>query len=67
MLSLAIGVSIVVMSISLAADSHIRVAWAAATFRRCPGDIAIWVFDVACFAVNAILGVNDEAQVFPFG
>ena len=40
---------------------HIRIIGTAAPFGRDPGDVLRRILDVACFAVNAILGVDLEA------
>ena len=44
-------------------DLHVRIIWSAATFRRRPCDVLSRVFNVACFAVNAILSIDDKAGV----
>ena len=41
--------------------SHRLIIGPAATLRRNPGDIAVGILDVAGFAVDAILGVDDKA------
>src|SRR5471030_2395939 len=41
---------------------HIWVIRSAAAFRRNPGDVLIRVLDVAGFAVDAILRVDDELR-----
>src|ERR1035438_7145642 len=50
--------------------SHIWIVGPAAALRRNPGDVLIRVLDVASFAVDAILRVDDEfrraALVYPF-
>ena len=43
-----------------AEGSHVRIVRTAAAFRGNPVDILRRIFDVARFAVNAILGVDDE-------
>src|ERR1700744_2483200 len=42
--------------------SHRLVIRAAAPFRRDPGNVAVWILDVAGFAVDAILRVDHEAR-----
>src|SRR5580700_8310979 len=42
--------------------SHCLVIGPAAALRRNPGDIAVRILDVAGFAVNAILGIDDESR-----
>ena len=42
-------------------DLHIRVVRAAAAFRAGPVNVAIGVFDVASFAVDAVLRIDLEA------
>src|SRR3954451_22697553 len=39
---------------------HRLIVRATATFRRNPGDVAIRILDVAGFAVDAVLRVDDE-------
>jgi len=41
-------------------ESHIRVIWPPAALGRNPGDVLIGVFDIAGFAVDAVLGVDHE-------
>src|SRR5580693_2963269 len=43
--------------------SHIRVIRPAAAFGWHPGDVLVGVLDVAGFAVDAILRVDDEARL----
>src|SRR5262249_25791413 len=45
---------------SLAARSHIRIIRPAPALGRNPGDVLIGIFDVASFAMNAILRVDHE-------
>src|SRR5260370_4126730 len=42
--------------------SHRLVIWSAAALRWNPGDITVRVLYVAGFAVDAVLGVDDEAR-----
>src|SRR4051812_5825440 len=42
--------------------SHRLVIGSAATLGRNPGDVSVRILDVAGFAVDAILGVDDEAR-----
>src|SRR5690606_16162430 len=42
---------------------HVRVVRAAAALRRGPDDVLRRVLDVAGFAVDAVLGVDDEARI----
>ena len=39
----------------------VEVAWTPATLRRHPCYVLAWVFDVAGFAVNAVLGIDLES------
>ena len=43
---------------------HVRVVGPVATLRDGPSDVLAWVFDVAGFAVHAVLKVNLEARLF---
>ena len=45
--------------------SHIRVIWSFTALWRDPSDVLRWIFDVAGFAVNAVLTVDDEAFLTP--
>jgi len=42
---------------------HIRIVRATAAFRYSPHDIFTWIFNIAGFAVNAILGVNLKTRI----
>jgi len=39
--------------------SHVGIVGTAPTLRRNPGDVGVWILDVAGFAVNAVLSVYD--------
>ena len=41
--------------------SHRLIIGSATALGRNPGDVAVWILHVAGFAVDAILGVDDEA------
>src|SRR3990167_4892771 len=43
--------------------SHVRIVRAAAAFGRDPDDVLRRILDVAGFAVDAVLGVDDEARI----
>ena len=42
--------------------SHIWIIRSPTTFRRHPGDVAVRILDIACFAMHAVLRVDDEAR-----
>src|SRR6185437_12399891 len=46
--------------------SHVRIVRTAAALGRHPCDVLIRVLDVARFAVNAVLGVDDELRIARF-
>src|SRR5215510_13490104 len=45
--------------------SEVGIVWSAAALRRNPVYILAWVFDVASFAVHAVLSVDLEPRVGP--
>jgi hypothetical protein len=45
---------------------HVRVVGAVATLWDGPCDVLAWVFDIAGFAMHAVLEVNLEAWLFAF-
>ena len=47
--------------------SHIGIIWSAAAFGHYPSDILFRIFDVAGFAVNAILIVDLKAWIISVG
>jgi hypothetical protein len=44
---------------------HILVDWPLPTLRGGPSDVLVRVFNVASFAMNAVLGINLEALSSP--
>lgn len=36
----------------------VDVFWPTAAFRNCPVDVLAWVFDIACFAVDTVTGID---------
>ncbi|MFT7192246.1 MAG: hypothetical protein ACI9AQ_002823, partial [Dinoroseobacter sp.] len=43
---------------------HIGIVWPVAALRCDPCDVLAWVFDIAGFAMHAVLEVNLEAGIF---
>src|SRR5215475_511067 len=44
---------------------HVWIVWPTTAFRWNPGDILVGVLDIASFAVNAVLSIDDKARRAP--
>src|SRR5262249_9744711 len=43
--------------------SHVLIIWSTTPFGRDPGDVAVWILDVAGFAMDAVLRVDHEGWI----